>query len=101
MAVYLINSYDIRDMEDFKTYPPKVYPLLIKYVAEVLSSDIEAISLEGKAKTMNAIIKFPSKEAVFNCYNDSEYQEIKKIRHRSTDSCSMVIVKEYILNRES
>jgi uncharacterized protein (DUF1330 family) len=101
MAVYLINSYNIRDMEDFKAYPPKVFPLLMKYGAEVLSSDIEAISLEGKAKTMNAIIKFPSKEAVFNCYNDPEYQEIKKIRHRSTDNCSMVIVKEYVLIRES
>jgi uncharacterized protein (DUF1330 family) len=95
MAVYLINSYDIVDMEDFKNYPPKVLPLLLKYGAEVLASDIEAVELEGKSKTMNAIIKFPSREAVFKCYNDPDYQEIKKIRHRTTTNCTMVIVKEY------
>jgi uncharacterized protein (DUF1330 family) len=99
MAVYLINSYDIEDMDEFKNYPPKVFPLLQKYGAEVLASDIEGVALEGKSKTMNAIIKFPSREAVFNCYNDPEYQRIKEIRHRSTKNCSMVIVKEYEVKR--
>ncbi len=49
MAVYYINSYDIENMEEYKEYGPKVYPLLIKYGAEVLASDTEGISIEGKA----------------------------------------------------
>ncbi|HEV8284984.1 MAG TPA: DUF1330 domain-containing protein [Chitinophagaceae bacterium] len=96
MAVYYIGSYDIDDMDEFKKYPPLVIHLLPKYGGEVLASDIKAVALEGKAKTMNAIIKFPSMEAALNCYNDPEYQEkIKKIRINSTKNCTMVLVKEY------
>jgi len=52
---------------------------------------------EGSAKRMNAIIKFPSKEAAVNCYNDPLYEDIKKIRINSTENCTMVLVKQ--LNR--
>lgn len=95
MVVYLINSYDILKMEEFKNYPPKVRPLLLKYGAEVLASDIEGKAIEGIPKKMNAIIKFPSEEAAFNCYNDSAYKEIKKIRINSTKYSTMVIVKQF------
>jgi len=95
MPVYLINSYDIIDRETFKNYPPKVYPLLLKYGAEVLASDVTATALEGVPKTMNAIIRFPSEEAVWKCYNDPEYQEIKKIRLASTENCTMIIAKQF------
>ena len=95
MTVYLMNSYDIVDMEEFKNYGPKVRPLLQKYGAEVLASDTAAIAFEGNARTMNAIIRFPSEEAAVNCYNDPEYEEIKKIRLRSTTNCTMVLVKQF------
>ena len=95
MPVYLINSYDIHDFETFKNYPPKVAPLLAKYGAHVLSSDMNGIALEGKSKTMNAIIEFPSENAARECYNDPDYQEIKKIRVGSTNHCSMILVKEF------
>jgi uncharacterized protein (DUF1330 family) len=90
-------SYDIVDMEAFAKYPPRVMAILPKYGGEILASDIEAISIEGTARTMNAILKFPSKEAALNCYNDPEYQrEIKQIRIHSTDNCTMVLVKQFI-----
>jgi len=95
MAVFYIGSYDIDNMELFQQYPPKVLALLPKYGGKVLASDISATVLEGKAKTMNAIIQFPSEEAVLNMYNSPEYHEIRKIRHNSTSNCTMVIVKEY------
>jgi uncharacterized protein (DUF1330 family) len=95
MAVYYINSYDIVDAEAFKAYPPKVAVLLQKYGAEVIASDVEPIVLEGKARTMNAIIKFPSPEAALACYNDPEYQSVKEIRLRSTTNCTMVLVKQF------
>jgi uncharacterized protein (DUF1330 family) len=98
MAVYYIGTYDIDNMEEFQKYPPKVIALLPKYGAEVLASDVEAVSLEGEAKTMNAIIKFPSMEAALGMYNDPEYQEnIKPIRLKSTSNCTMVLVKEFNL----
>ena len=96
MSVYYIGSYDIVNMEEFQKYPPKVLALLPKYGGEVLASDIQAVSLEGIAKTMNAIIRFPSMESALNCYNDPEYQDkIKPIRINSTTNCTMVLVKEF------
>jgi uncharacterized protein (DUF1330 family) len=94
MPVYLINSYDIENMGEFKDYPPKVRTILKKYGATVLASDMAAKALEGKAKTMNAIIEFPSEEAAWNCYNDPEYQEVKNIRLNSTANCTMILVKQ-------
>jgi uncharacterized protein (DUF1330 family) len=96
MAVYYINTYDIIDVEEFQKYPPKVSPILLKYGAEVLALDTQPICLEGVARKMNAIIKFPSEEAALKCYNDPEYQLIKPLRINSTKNCTIVIVKEYI-----
>ncbi len=96
MAVFYIGSYNIHDMQEFMKYPPKVMGLLEKYGGDVLASSIKAVSLEGTAKTMNAIIKFPSMEAAMAMYNDPEYQlQIKPIRLNSTSDCTMVLVEEY------
>ena len=98
MAVYYIGSYDIINMEEFQKYPPKVLALLPKYGGEVLASDVEAVSLEGKAKTMNAIVRFPSMESALGYYNDPEYQEkIRPLRINSTANCTMVLVKQFNL----
>ena len=95
MAVYYIGSYDIHNMEEFMKYPPKVMELLPKYGGKVLASDVHAIVLEGTAKTMNAIIEFPSEEAVLAMYNDPEYEQIKKLRQNNTSNTSMVVVKQF------
>jgi uncharacterized protein (DUF1330 family) len=95
MAVYYINSYDITDLETFKQYPPRVRTILQRYGAEVLASDTSALAIEGLARHMNAIIRFPSQEAALQCYNDPEYAAIKKIRQASTSNISMVLMKEF------
>lgn len=43
---------------------------------------------------MNAIIRFPSKEAGLGLYNDPDYQEVKRIRQASTRNISMVLAQE-------
>jgi uncharacterized protein (DUF1330 family) len=96
MAVYYINSYDITDMEAFSKYPPLVLALLPKYGGEVIVSDLNAISIEGQARQMNAIVRFPSEEDALNCYNSDEYATIKKIRQNSTANCTMLLAKEYV-----
>jgi uncharacterized protein (DUF1330 family) len=44
---------------------------------------------------MNAIIRFPSKDAALGLYNDPAYQEAKRIRQSSTRNVSMVLVEEF------
>jgi uncharacterized protein (DUF1330 family) len=95
MAVYSIGSYDIIDPNEFQKYPPVVLALLPKYGGEVLASDTKGVLVEGIARTMNAIIRFPSKEAALGLYNDPAYQEAKRIRQASTKNISMVLVEEF------
>jgi uncharacterized protein (DUF1330 family) len=95
MAVYYIGSYDIVDPNAFQKYPPVVLALLPKYGGEVLASDTSALLVEGTARTMNAIIRFPSKEAALGLYNDPAYQEAKRLRQASTTNISMVLVEEF------
>jgi uncharacterized protein (DUF1330 family) len=95
MAVYYIGTYDIDDAEAFRRYPPVVLALLPKYGGQVLASDTSAYVVEGRARTMNAIIRFPSRAAALGLYNDPDYQEAKRLRHRSTSNCTMVLVEEY------
>lgn len=93
-AAYYIGTYDINDPELFKQYPVLVRALLPKYGGEVLASDTVAFALEGRPRHMNAIIRFPSKEAALGLYNDPDYQEAKRIRQASTSNCTMVLVQE-------
>ena len=95
MAIFYIGSYDVIDPNEFQKYPPLVMALLPKYGGEVLASDLSAVLVEGTARTMNAIIKFPSKAAALGLYNDPDYQEAKRIRQASTKNVSMVLVDEF------
>ena len=94
MAVLYIGTYDIVDPEQFRKYPPLVMALLPKYGGTVLASDTEGFLVEGTARTMNAVIRFPSNEAALGLYHDPDYQEAKRIRQASTTNVSMVLVKE-------
>ena len=91
--VYLVNSYDIHDADVFKNYPPVVAKLFEKYGAKVLAMETNPKTLEGKPKTMNAIIEFPSEEVLMEMYNDPEYQAVIHYRHESTSDARMIILK--------
>jgi uncharacterized protein (DUF1330 family) len=95
MAIYYIGTYDIVDAAEFVKYPPAVLALLPKYGGEVMASDTQATLVEGTARTMNAVIRFPSKEAALGLYNDPAYQDAKRIRQNSTRNVSMVLVDEF------
>ena len=96
MAVYVVNAYDIHDPDTFKDYPPRVAPLLQKHGAKLLAMETNPKALEGKAKTMNAIVEFPSEEAVHAFYNDPEYQSTIHLRHNSTSNCTMIILNQFV-----
>jgi len=96
MAVFLISSCNIEDPERYATYAPGVMPLLQKHGAQVLAADNELTALEGPARDTTVILKFPSKEAVQNFYDDPEYAPLKEIRLGSTSNGSVLLVKEFV-----
>src|SRR5262245_46845508 len=95
MAVFYIGTYDIVNPVEFQKYPPLVMALLPKYGGELLASDTNAFLVEGSKRTMNAVIRFPSREAALGLYNDPDYQEAKRIRQSATRNVSMVLVDEF------
>jgi uncharacterized protein (DUF1330 family) len=95
MSVYVVNAYDIHDFETFKDYPPQVAPLLEKHGAILLAMQTDPKALEGTPKKMNAIVEFPSEEAVHKFYNDQEYKAIIHLRHNSTSNCTMIILNQF------
>lgn len=92
--VYYMISYDIKNIQEFEKYPPLAMEIITKYGGKVLVSDTEAIEMEGKAKHMNALVEFPSKEAALNCYQDPAYEKIKGLRIDSTYNCTIVLAKK-------
>src|SRR6185295_7951450 len=94
MAALYIGTYDIVDANEFQKYPPIVMGLLPKYGGEVLASDTAGLLVEGTLRTMNAVIRFPSKEAALGLYNDPAYQDAKRIRQACTRNVSRVLVEE-------
>ena len=84
MKAYYIISYDITDDKGYPEYVEAVANLLPKYGAEVLVSDLNATRIEGEIKDVNAIVVFPSREQALACYHSEEYQQIKKIRMKTT-----------------
>jgi uncharacterized protein (DUF1330 family) len=92
MSVYYIGSYDIDDPEAYAAYAPVVLALLPRYGGTVLASDTAGYAVEGRPRTMNAIIRFPSREAALGLYDDPEYQVAKRIRQGSTSNITMVLV---------
>lgn len=92
MSIYYIGTYDIHDSATFAAYPPGVAALLPRYGGELLAADTQPRVVEGTARTMNAIIAFPSFEAALGLYNDPVYQPLKRLRHASTSNATMVLV---------
>lgn len=94
MAVYVIAGYDITDPKRFEDYGPGVMPLLQKHGAEVLAADFESETLEGEARKVNVVLKFPSAEAARNWYNDPAYGPVRQIRLESTEGGYIAMAKE-------
>ena len=94
MAVYYMNSYDIYNVDEYQKYGPLAVALINRFGGDVIAADTAGIAIEGEARSMNAIIRFPNEESALACYNDPEYQEVKKIRLGSTGNCSIILVRE-------
>lgn len=91
--VYYVAAYDINDAAAFGQYMPIVSALLPKYGGRVLALDTSVYVVEGNPRKMNAVVRFPSKDAALGLYGDAAYQDAKKIRQQSTSNITMVLLE--------
>jgi uncharacterized protein (DUF1330 family) len=95
MAVYLVTSCDITDPEKYAPYVPNVMPILGKYGAEIVAADKNAITVDGEARDLTVVIRFPTSEALTELISDPDYTPWMEIRLASTTNRATVIVNEF------
>jgi uncharacterized protein (DUF1330 family) len=95
MKGYLIANLDIQDQPTFQRYREEVLPLIHKFGGRYIVRGGEVENLEGHLGLKRLVIlEFPSIEAARTFYNSREYQPVKEIRLKSTDS-EVVLVAGY------
>jgi uncharacterized protein (DUF1330 family) len=78
---YWIARVDLHgDPEKYKSYVETAKPAFERHKAKFLARGGKTEVLEGKARTRNVIIEFPSMEEAQACYNSPEYTAARAIR---------------------
>ena len=93
MPAYVIGQLDIKDPAAYQAYLDGFMSSFIRHGGELLAtSRNETELLEGTwASPRTVVMRFPSMTAARDWYNDPEYKELAKIRHRTVDA-NLVIV---------
>jgi uncharacterized protein (DUF1330 family) len=87
MSAYLIANIDVKDAADYEEYRAKVPALIRKHGGEYLVRGGNFTVLEGDWKPCRLVImRFPDIAAVRNLFSDPEYQPLKALRQRVTES---------------
>ena len=94
MCAYVIGQLKINDSAGYQAYLDGFLPSFERHGGELLaSSRHETHVLEGDwALPRTVIMRFPSIAAARDWYEDPEYQDLCKIRHRTADA-NLVIVE--------
>lgn len=77
---YWIVRVDITNPEQYQRYVAANAEPLRKYGARFLVRGGRSESVEGTARSRNAVVEFPSYQAALDCWNSPEYQAAIKIR---------------------
>ena len=88
---YIIGHITVNDPETYKTYIEKDTPILTRLGAVPIVRGGQSTTMEGETQNRHVVFEFPSYEAAVAAYNDPEYQEVAKIRHRSATSTILVV----------
>jgi len=93
MSAYVLISYDIVERTAYEPYLAGVVPLLNKHGAEIVVADFEAKPLEGDARGVYVVLRFPSEEAARAWHADPDYEPVKQLRFDTCKNHNMVIAK--------
>ena len=88
---YIIGHITVNDPEAYKEYVEKDTPILHGLGGRFIIRGGQSQVMEGETNDRHVVIEFPSYEAALAAYNDPEYQEVMKIRHRTATSTILVV----------
>lgn len=88
---YIIGHVTVNDPEAYKEYVERDTPILLALGGKFVIRGGQSKVLEGAAESRHVVIEFPSYAEALAAYNDPEYQEVAKIRHRAATSTIIVV----------
>ena len=92
MAAYLIANIDVKDPDAYEEYKAKVPAIVKKYGGEYLARGGRFVILEGEWKPARmAVLRFPDIESVQALYASPEYEPLKTLRKRVTNTDFVVV----------
>jgi uncharacterized protein (DUF1330 family) len=77
---YWIAHIDVADAEQYKKYVAANAKPLAKFGARFLVRAGRFEAPEGRIRSRNVVIEFPSYQAALECYRSPEYQEAIELR---------------------
>jgi uncharacterized protein (DUF1330 family) len=91
MVAFVIAQIKVTDPDTFQEYMDRAPATISQYGGRHIARGARTVTLQGEENTTrNGLIQFPSMEDAIAWFNSPEYQEIKKIRDRSSESHFMV-----------
>ena len=88
---YIIGHITENDPEAYKEYVEKDTPILLGLGGRFVVRGGQSSLMEGQTQDRHVVVEFPTYEAALAAYNDPDYQEVAKIRHRTADSTIIVV----------
>ena len=77
---YWLVRADVSDMEKFTEYASRTPEALKKYGGAFLVRAGESEIVEGKSRSRNSVIEFPSYKNALDCWVSEDYQKAKQYR---------------------
>ncbi len=92
MAAYLIGNLEVTNPEVFEGYSEKMPAVLEKFEGRYLVRGRKAEALEGGWKpNYIVLIEFPTMDHLKKFLESNEYQPLKSIRHRSSNTDAILV----------
>ena len=77
---YWIAHVDVNDPEGYKAYVAANAEPLRKFGAKFIVRGGQFDAKEGRSRSRNVVLEFPSYQAALDCYNSPEYQRAIALR---------------------
>jgi uncharacterized protein (DUF1330 family) len=77
---YWIAHVDVNDPESYKAYVAANAEPLRKFGAKFIVRGGQFDAKEGRSRSRNVVLEFPSYQAALDCYNSPEYQRAIALR---------------------
>ncbi len=77
---YWIGRVDVTNPEAYQAYVKGNGPVFARDGARVLVRGAAPNAVEGTARARNVVIEFPDYATALACWNDPDYQAVKRLR---------------------